>query len=90
MTKNSLVKKIMACGLVAGMVFALSSTVLPEKYAAGIGLVNQTEAAEAAKDDDGYYCPGPRNGRGRRWRGGCCGRYNGQDAPCWVEGDNKD
>ncbi len=91
MKNNSIWKKIVACGIVAGAVFALSTTVLPEKYAANIGLLSQVEASESNTNDDGYYCPGPRNGRGRHYRGGCrgCGGYNGQgNGPCWDDGKN--
>jgi len=89
MKKNSIAKKIAACSLVAGTLFTLTCTALPEGQAAGLGLMSRAEAAESKSDDDGWYC-GPHNGRGRRWRGGCCGRYNGQDRPCWDDGNNKE
>lgn len=87
MKMNSIWKKIITCGIVAGALFTLSTTALPENQAADLGLLPQVEAAEN-NNDDGYYCPGPRNGRGRHYRGGCRG-YNGQgNGPCWDDGKN--
>ena len=91
MKKDSILKKIVACGIVAGTVLTLSTMVLPEKYAANLGLLSQVEAAENNKDDDGWYCGGPRRG-GRYRRGGCggCRGYNGQgNGPCWDDGNGK-
>ena len=84
-------KKILACGLVAGSLFTFGQALLPDNGLTQ-GFLSRVEASEATKDDDGYYCPGPRHGRGRHYRGGCggCRGYNDQNRPCWNDGNSKE